>query len=210
MNLIDNTEFEAKFYPVNKDEYREKLKSIGAVLKNPERKMIRIIADNHENNVLPKNSYIRIRDEGDLIRLSFKTTADTDGKLTDQKEIDVDVSDFEKTKAILEATGLKFHQRQETLREEWKYKNSEITIDTWPGLPTYSEIEAETEEEVRQIAGELGFDWDKKIITAAPEIYAKVYGLEIEDVLKMVNDIIFENNTFKKLKKVWDPKTQQE
>lgn len=210
MNLKDNTEFEAKFYPVVKDKYRKKLESIGAKLLRPERKMIRIIADQHSTPLLGKNEYIRIRDEGNLIRLSYKTTADATGKLSDQKEIDVDVSNFEKTRSILEACGLVFNRKQETLREEWSYKNSEITIDTWPGLSTYSEIESPTEEEVKQIAQELGFDWTKKIITAAPEIYAKVYGLDIEKVLDMVCDLTFDTNPFAGLPKVWDPKTQQE
>jgi len=84
-----DTEFEAKFYPVNKDEYRKKLKSIGAVLDIPERKMIRIIADSRSNPILDKNHYIRVRDEGNLIRLSLKITADEGGNLSDQKELDV-------------------------------------------------------------------------------------------------------------------------
>ena len=49
--------------------------------------------------------------KGNLIRLSYKTTANATGDLSDQKEIDVDVSDFEKTKAILEAAGLKFNSK---------------------------------------------------------------------------------------------------
>lgn len=210
MNLNDHTEFEAKFYPVNKEEYRKKLLNLGAKLLRPERMMVRIVADQHSTPSLGKNEYIRIRDEGNLIRLSYKTTADADGNLSDQKEIDVNVSDFEKTKAILEACGLVFNKKQETYREEWSYKNSEITIDTWPGLSTYSEIESPSEAEVKQIATELDFDWDKKIITAAPEIFAKVYGISIGKVLEMVVDLTFENNPFSKLPKVWDPKAQQE
>jgi adenylate cyclase class 2 len=210
MDIQDHTEFEAKFYPVNKDEYRKKLLSLGAVLKHPERKMVRIVADDRANPGFDKSGYIRIRDEGNLIRLSLKQTANEGGNLTDQKEIDVEVSDFEKTKAILEASGIIFNRRQETFREEWTYKNSEITIDTWPGLSTYSEIESPTEEEVKEIASELGFDWNKKIITAAAEVYAKVYGLNINEVLEKISNITFENNPFIDISKVWDPKTQRE
>jgi predicted adenylyl cyclase CyaB len=210
MNLKDNTEFEAKFYPVDKEEFRKKLTSLGATLLRSERKMTRVIADTRANSNLPKNSFIRIRDEGNVVRLSLKTTADASGNLSDQKEIDVDIGDFETTKVILETIGLQFNRRQETLREEWKYKNAEITIDTWPGLSTYSEIEAHSEEEVREIADELGFDWDKKIITAVAEIYEKVYGISIDEVLEKISDITFENNPFDSIKKVWTPKTQNE
>lgn len=210
MDIKDHTEFEAKFYPVDKEQYRKKLLSIGAKLVVPERKMIRVIADRFANSSIAKDTFLRIRSEGNKVRLSFKMSAKADGDVSDQKEIDVDVSDFEKTKAILEASGINFNRRQETFREEWKYNNSEITIDTWPGLSTYSEVESPTEEEVRDVATELGFDWNKKIITAAAEVYDKVYGLGIERVLEMISDLTFENSPFKNLPKIWDPKTQQE
>lgn len=199
--MNDITEYEAKFYPINKEEYRKKLKEIGAKLLRSERKMIRVIADSRANSTIPKNDYLRVRDEGHLIRLSYKTTADNNGKLSDQKEIDVDVSDFNKTVKIIELLGMKFNRKQETLREEWEYKGAEITIDTWPGLDTYSEIEAASEEQVKEIAAELGFDWNRKIITAAAEVYERVYKIGIEEVLQKITNISFENNPFEGLAK---------
>lgn len=195
------TEYEAKFYPVDKEEYRKKLESIGAKLLRKERKMIRVIADSRANSSIPKMNYLRVRDEGNLIRLSYKTTADNNGNLSDQKEVDVDVSDFDKTVQIFESLGFTFNRRQETLREEWEYKGAEITIDTWPGLDTYSEIEANSEELVKVIASDLGFDWNKKIITAAAEVYERVYKIDIEKVLEMITNISFENNPFEALEK---------
>lgn len=209
-NNNDYTEFEAKFYPVNKEEYRKKLLSIGAKLVIPERKMIRIVADDRVNPAMAKSGYVRIRDEGNVVRLSLKITAEIGGVLSDQKEIDVEVSDFEKTKKIFEAIGTVFNRRQETLREEWEYKKSQITIDTWPGLDIYSEIESDSEEKVKEIADELGFDWEKKMINPAAEVYAKVYGLDIEEVLNKISNITFENNPFEGMTKVWSPKTQTE
>jgi adenylate cyclase class IV len=140
----------------------------------------------------------------------LKIIAEKGGVLSDQKEIDVEVSDFDKTKKIIEATGVIFNRKQETLREEWEYKDAQITIDSWPGLNVYSEIEANSEEKVKEISDELGFDWEKKIITPAAEVYEKVYGINIDEVLKMISDITFENNPFINLKKVWDPKSQTE
>ena len=201
MKNSDFTEFEAKFYPVNKVEYRKNLLGIGAKLDIPERKMIRVVADGRVNPILERNGYIRVRNEGNLIRLSLKKTADEGGKLSDQKEIDVEVSDFEKTLKILEAAGIKFNRRQETLREEWTYKGAQITIDSWPGLGPFSEIEAESEEEVRKIAEELSFDWSKKIITPAAEVYAMVYKMSIDEVLEKISNITFENNPLKGFKK---------
>ena len=200
--MID-TEFEAKFYPVNKEEYRKKLKEVGAKLVIPERKMIRAIADSRANNLLVRNDYIRVRDEGNLIRLSFKRTADATGRLSDQKEIDVEVSDYDKTIEILKLIGIKFNRIQETLREEWSFKGAQITIDTWPGLETYSEIEADSEENVKKIVRHLGLNWEKRIITAAAEVYAKVYNIGIDEVMEKISNITFKNNPFSGLTKKW-------
>jgi adenylate cyclase, class 2 len=210
MKKVDYTEYEAKFYPVDKELYREKLRSIGAVLLLPERKMMRAVADGRLNPILERNGYIRVRDEGNLVRLSLKMTAGPKGKLTDQKEIDVTVSDFDKTVKIIEATGVKFNRFQETLREEWALNGAQITIDTWPGLDTYSEIEAESEEKVKEISDLLGFDWGKKMIVPAGDVYEKVYGISIDETLKKISNISFKNNSFEGMKKVWAPKTQQE
>lgn len=194
------TEFEAKFYPVNKEEYHRKLLSVGAKLLVPERKMRRIVADKRNNPIL-LDGYVRVRDEGNLVRLSIKQMANETGKMSDQKEIDVIVSDYDKTVRIIEALGIKFVRYQETLRETWEYKGAEVTIDTWPGLEPFSEVESHSEEEVKKLALELGLNWEKRIITPTPEIYAKVYKLDIEDVLKMVNNLTFKNNPFKGLPK---------
>ena len=198
-----DTEFEAKFYPVEKKTYRKKLKALGAKLVIPERKMIRIVADISENPQLAKSGYVRIRDEGNLVRLSLKMTAGWEGKVSDQKEIDVEVSDFERAKIILESAGIRFNRRQENMREEWEYGGAQITIDSWPGLDTYSEIEADSEDKVMEIAQKLGLDWDKKLIVPAAEIYGKVYGLSIDEVLEKIANLSYENNPFSGLTKKW-------
>lgn len=196
------TEFEAKFYPVDKEEYRKKLAEAGARLTIPERKMRRVIADHHDNIGL-KCDYIRIRDEGNLIRLSAKIHAKPGGKVSDQKETDTEVKDFVRTKAVLELAGLHFDKFQESLREEWEYKGATITIDTWPCLETYSEIEAPSEEKVKEIAEELGLDWNKKLLNTLDELCSKVYGISQDEALEKIRNVTFDNNPFSGMKKIW-------
>lgn len=189
-------EFEAKFYPVDREKFRELLHSLGAVLVVPERKLKRVIFNIRDNPQFLAEIF-RVRDEGKgIVRLSAKNTAKDGGKLTDQKEVDVEVSDFDKTMEILKLAGLKTKEYIENMREEWSYKGAEIDIDSWPGLEPYVEIEAESEEEVRSLAEELGLSWEGKIITPAVEIYAKLYGLTVNEVLKNYEHLTFENNPF--------------
>ena len=197
-----DTEFEAKFYPVNKEEFRKKLKDLGAKLVFSERKMKTVLGDKHNNPHL-NCDYIRVRNEGNLIKLSAKIHAEESGKLSDQKETYVEVSDFDKTVEIFERSGLKLTYYQEKLRETWKFEEAEIVIDTWPGLESIVEIEADSEEKVKEVAKRVGFNWDKKILTAAAEVFAKVYGLSIDKILEKISNITFDNNPFKGMGKVW-------
>jgi len=199
------TEFEAKFYPVNKEEYRKKLISVGAKLTIPERKMRRVIADQHDNTGL-KCDYIRVRDEGNLVRLSAKVHAQEGGKVGDQKEADVVVASFEKTKEILELAGLKFAKFQESLREEWEYDGANITIDTWPCTETYSEIEASSEEQVKEIADKLELNWDGKLLLALDGLCSKIYGIDQKHALEKIKYVTFENNPFAEMKRIWPSK----
>jgi predicted adenylyl cyclase CyaB len=206
----DYTEFEAKFYPVDKDKYRAKLQSIGAMLVVPERKMLRLVADYRDNPTLGNRECVRVRDEGNLIRLSFKSFADNAKEVSDQKEIETEVDNFSATVKIFEKLGLKFNRRQETLREEWDYKGVQVTIDTWPGLTEFTEIEGNSEKEVKDVSKVLGFDWNEKLIMPASGLYARVYGISDKEALKKISNISFENIPFTDLKKVWTPKFQAE
>ena len=58
------------------------------------------------------------------------------------------------------------------------------------------EIEADSEEKVREVTEKLGFDWNNKIITPMPETYAKVYKITIDEVLAKMSNLTFENNPF--------------
>lgn len=196
-----DTEFEVKFFPVNKVKYRKKLNKAGAKLLQPERKMRRVIFDGRSQKVKFSCDYIRIRDEGDVVRLSAKIHAREDGNISDQKEIDVVVSDFDKTVAILKEAGLRANRFQDTKRETWTLDGAEITIDTWPWLDTYTEIEGKSEEVVRKVSEKLGFDWGKKLVASVTEIFMKVYDLGEEATLDKLSYITFEKNPFKGLKK---------
>ena len=65
------TEYEATFMNVDKDEIREKLKQVGAVLVKPEVLMQRTVFNLPEGHHKEK-AWARVRDEGDKITMSFK------------------------------------------------------------------------------------------------------------------------------------------
>ena len=193
-------EIETKFYPVDPDKFRQKLKKAGAKLMIPKR-LMRRVQFGSEINPGVRGDYIRVRDEGNLVRLSLKVHAQVGGKVTDQRETEVEVSDFEKTVEIMKLAGLIQTNYQETYREEWELEGAEVVIDWWPELEPYVEIETDSEKKLRILAEKLDFVWEKNLPLGITHVYSQVYNLPNEEVMKMITRITFTENPFAGLKK---------
>ncbi len=188
-------EYEATFANINKDEYRKKLKDLGAKLIKPD------FLQKRTNFNLPKGheingGWVRLRDEGDKITLTLKVI---DGnKIENQKEICFAVEDFEKTKEFLSNIGCQEKSYQETKREVWNLDGVEIMIDEWPFLEPYIEIEGKSEESVKNVAYKLGFDYSRAIFGSVITLYSKKYNKPV-DFLSQYPKLIFGNeNPFTK------------
>jgi len=150
------TEIEVKFVNVDHDEIREKLRAAGAICEKPMRTMRRVAFDSDFMRD-GKDSFARVRDEGDRVTMTYKQFDDL--SLHGAKEIEFEVSDYEKAVEFLIQLGLQANSSQETRRETWVLGEAEIMLDEWPWLNPYIEIEAPTEEIVRSTAQVLGFDF---------------------------------------------------
>lgn len=154
-----NTEIEVKFLHINHEEIRNRLTSIGFECVAPMRLMRRAIIDYTDRRlqVGTPNSYIRVRDEGDKVTLTYKQFASL--SIDGAKEVEVVTSSFEDTIRIFTQVGLEVASLQESKRETWKNETCEVVLDEWPWLDPYIEIEAATEIGVREVASKLGLDW---------------------------------------------------
>lgn len=164
------TEIEVKFLNVDFEQVRAKLVELGAVCEQPMRLMRRTLMDIHRRT--PENDYssfLRLRDEGDKVTLTFKLFKEK--TLTGASEREIVVSDFDETKAILEEAGLKFSTFQESKRETWKLGEAEVVLDEWPWIPRYIEIEGPSEAIVKDVAKQLGYDWSDAVFGSADVIY---------------------------------------
>jgi adenylate cyclase class 2 len=170
------TEFEAKFLKIEKDEIRQKLKALGAEMVFSERKFRRITFDNPE--LRSKNAWIRLRDEGDKVTLALKSVSDP-SSISGMKESSFEVKAFEEVIVFLEALGFNRKGYEENYREEWKLGNIVFDIDTWPLIDPWLEIEAPTEEEVKQYFEVLGLNFNEAVFGSADIVYRDFYGIEI-------------------------------
>ena len=181
-------EFEAKFPDIDKDKLRKKLKALGAVLVKPEffqKRIVFFLPKGHEI----KDGYLRVRDEGDRITMSLKVV--NGDKIQDQKEIMLIVDDFENSKKFLLSIGCIEKAYQETKRELWKLDGVEITLDEWPFLEPFIEIEGISEEKVKEVSEKLGFDWEDTIFGAVDVLINKKYGVPYDVINNETPRIIF-------------------
>ena len=182
-----HTEFEATFLKIDKDKMRRRLKEAGAVLVYPETLLKR---DVFEPPALIKGGWLRVRKEAEGVSMSLKVV---DGdKIENQKEVELKINDYERGVEFLTAIGARHKSYQETKRELWRFMDTEVTIDTWPGLRPLVEIEGNSEETVKLAAAALGFDYAKAHFGAVDVVYLEELGIPL-DVTNQIPIITFEN-----------------
>ena len=175
------TEIEAKFLDVDHEALRSKLRSIGAECKQPIRLMKRKNFDYLDARLeREKSGWIRVRDEGNKVTLAYKQLDDRG--LHGTKEVSVEVNSFDDTCSLLESIGLKQQSYQETKRESWIYKNSEIELDEWPWIKPFLEIESSNEDELKEIVSILGLEWSKAVHGSVEIAYLAEFDVTEEEV----------------------------
>lgn len=165
------TEIEVKFINVNHTTIRERLQRAGAKLITPMRLMRRVTIDTED--MRQKNAYIRIRDEGNKVTMTYKQFDEL--SIDGAKEIETEVCDFQTTIDLLNAAGLPYNSFQESKREEWLLDDVEIVLDEWPWLKPYIEIEGQSKQLVQKTAELLGFDWENAVFGDVMVAYRAEY-----------------------------------
>ncbi|MFH0873291.1 MAG: CYTH domain-containing protein [Candidatus Komeilibacteria bacterium] len=174
------TEIEAKFLDIDSSKLRQTLKQLGAFLVMAERPMIRENFDFPDKRLEKIGGWVRIRNEGDKITLAYKQL--NDRSLQGTKEVEVVIDNYDRAKDLLLSIGLISYNVQETKRETWKLNEVEITIDTWPWIPTFCEIEADDELLVKQTAAQLELDWSRALHGSVEVAYQHYFNVTDEEI----------------------------
>lgn len=182
------TEYEAKFLNVDKDEVRARLKAAGAVLERPEFPQRRWVFDlpGDRNN---KHSLVRVRDEGGIMTLTLKKFSGTD--VDHPQESEIIVNDFDAAVEIVTEIGCTKSSYQENNRELWTLGDAKITIDSWPFYEPFVEVEAGSEDAVKNASIKAGFAWDKALFCSVSKLFKMKYGNEwnIREMPKLTFDM---------------------
>ncbi|MFI0445131.1 class IV adenylate cyclase [Actinomadura sp. 6N118] len=170
-------EYEARFCDINAQAITDRLKARGAKQTLPRTLMRRIVFKN--DDITAKGGWLRLRDQGDKVTLTYKQTAAEESAIDSILEAEVAVSDFQQARQLLEAMGFTALRYQENYREEWQLDGVTYDIDTWPDLPTFLEIEGPGEQAVRAAAHELDLDFAAATFGSVDEVYLDRLGRDI-------------------------------
>ncbi len=187
-------EHEATFSDIDKNFIRKRLREVGAELIREEFTQKRFAFKLPKGNEI-RGGWVRVRDEGNKITMSIKIV--DGGSISSQKEVCLEVNDFDSAVCFVESLGCEKKAYQETKRELWKVRDVEITIDEWPFLEPFLEIEANTEEEVKEVVEKLGLNYEKALFCAVDTLYSRKYGIKEDIINNHTPRIVFgENNPF--------------
>lgn len=173
------TEYEIRVLEINKEEIIRKLESLGAT-KNGEFEQRRFVYD---LKPAEKGKWIRLRTNGKKTTLTYKDIVSN--TIDGTKEVEIVVDDFDKTNELLERIGFASRSYQENSRIQYVLNDVEIDIDSWPMIPTYLEIEGNSEEEVVAMQNLLGIDSSKLTTFNCDDIYKQIYGIDISTIKEL-------------------------
>lgn len=143
-------EYEYQFRNYDKSKLIKEMKQLGAKKKGEY--LFRVNVFNHPNKI--EDTYIRVRDEGFRITMTYKYQPLN--KFADENEIIID--DFDEAITILNNLGCKTKYYYEKIREIWNLDNCEIVFDTIPCNPEIMEVEAVKKKDLIKLIKKLDLE----------------------------------------------------
>lgn len=172
---MKDVEYEGKILNIDVKRIQQKLASLKA------KKVSDYNYKRYVFDVIPKNKnrWIRLRTDGKTTTLTVKeiSSVSVDGTF----EWEVSVSDFDKTLKILSKMGIEPRGYQENKREEYLLDSVAISIDQWPKLNPYLEIEGKDKESVYDALLKLGYDESDMNYENTKSLY-KAIGIDIKNL----------------------------
>lgn len=184
---MSDLEIEVKFFLSDPEAMRDRLRRAGAETASGRGFERNLRFDDARESLRKGKSLLRLRQDREA-RLTFKGepgAADAELAKTVKvfRELEVTVSDFGRTRAILEALGFFPAQTYEKWRTTFHLEAAECCLDEMP-FGAFLEIEGEPEA-IRSASRRLELDWDRRILTnylALFEAVRKACGLPFTDL----------------------------
>ncbi len=168
----NNQEIESKFYVRNLPAIEKLLLATGAICLAPRAFEYNLRFDNKENSLERQHKVLRLR-KFDDIRLTFKGPGERIGNALSREEIELVVNDFDQAQKFLEGLGYRVAAIYEKYRAMYRTGTSLVTLDELP-YGNFVEIEAESPDEIKDIALQLKLNPDAAIPSSYQGLFEQV------------------------------------
>lgn len=179
-------EIEAKFFISNLPALLEKLQSLGAISLRPRVLEVNLRFDTPDKKLSERAQVLRLRQDDQAI-LTFKSPGEIVDGVIARTELEVVVSDFKTTRALLEALGFQVFMTYEKYRQNFRLNDLVASVDEMP-YGNFIELEGSSPEHVRATAALLGLNWDQRINLS----YTALLGLYNQNTGNSFRDLSFE------------------
>ena len=140
-------------------------------------RFVRFMKKFHNNS----KKWIRVRQTNEKTTIAVKhILADNGTSLQQMLETEIEVPSIQEANNLLEALGFAYKSYQEKERVTYVLDGYELDIDTWPGIPTYVEVEGKDEKDLEIILKKLGYTMEDTVSCTADQVYEK-YGKSMFD-----------------------------
>ena len=130
------------------------------------------------------NKWIRLRETNGKTTLTIKHIFNTNNTSTNNSKIqkvietEIEVPSIVEANNLLEQLGFFYRNYQEKYRVTYNVDGVEVDIDSWPLIPTYIEIENDSEKVIQETIDKLGLNGYEIVSCNTDDIYIK-YGVDL-------------------------------
>jgi adenylate cyclase class 2 len=157
-----HVENEVKFLLGDLPEFERRLIQAGANLKHTRIFEINLRFDLPDHQLTSAHRVLRLRKD-DRSRLTYKGPADLSQSISSRQELEIEVSDFDTARLLLESLGYVVTVQYEKWRTTYQLQDVEIVLDELP-YGKFCELEAAKASRIKKLAQLLNMDWDSRCL----------------------------------------------
>ena len=168
----NHREIEVKFFVKGLAQIEARLQSLGAVQIQPRIHEYNLHFDTPSGSLARQSIILRLRRDS-ASYLTFKGPRALVGGVSQRKEIEFILDDFESARALLEELGYQVSMVYEKYRAVYQLETALVTLDEMP-FGRFVEIEGPQGSAIQQITHHLGLDWEARIVDSYAYLFQVV------------------------------------
>ncbi|MDO9547075.1 MAG: class IV adenylate cyclase [Pelolinea sp.] len=185
--MPQKVEKEAKFYIRDLEKIEQHIIDLGGEMVQPRTFETNLRFDTPNRELSASFQVLRLRQDT-RARLTYKGPADPGSTVNSRPEYEVEISDLDTGRMILEALGYEVVTIYEKYRASYSLGEVEISLDEMP-FGYFLEIEGPDEEHIQAMAKKLDLNWENRSSLS----YMRLFTLVKKRLDLSMRDLTFEN-----------------